>query len=400
MLTLKHPAVVRELAQFPGGLLPVQIQGGQTNVLVVKCPKEMILAAKVHRELRFYLVPLEADGVSTYGLVTAVFDDPDEPLVIRTPLLDDEFGNGIFNLLSTQIFDIHFFDEHDRELLGYRVNNTAAGKFRSSRDKKCLGPCTYIPSTKIDDQMSYFVSNRSSEDDEHALIVKFEEELFPSDFMIWDTRPEDNSYKGLKHPMFSALERENPGVFAELDIVKFLHRVFESDQIFLNPIRPDNGHEFVDVMVVTPNNLLLIQAKDSPNTEDTLRRPIERKISTVVRHLRKATAQLRGSISYVESNDPFIVQCGDTTHAIAAGKLKMTSLVIVKELFPTEYESYSQFAFEVFEDTDVPCFIQDYPQFHALTYHRRTEQSFFRTLDGILRFAIEHDQIPRSRFWL
>ena len=76
--------------------------------------------------------------------------------------------------------------------------------------------------------------------------------------------------------------------------------------------------EFVDIMAVTPNNLLLIQAKDSPNTEETLRRPIERKISTIVRHLKKATSQLRGSISYVESNDPFKIKYGDTTHAISA----------------------------------------------------------------------------------
>lgn len=400
MLTIKHPAVVRELVQFPGGLLPVQIQGGQTNVLVLKCQKEMILAAKVHRELKFYLVPLDADGVSTYGLVTAIFDDPDEPLVIRTPLLDDEFGNRIFDLLCTQSFDIHFFDEHNREFLGYRVNNSTACKFRSSRENKCLGPRTYMPSTKIDDQMFDFVSNRSPEDDDNALIVKLVEELFPSDFLIWDSRPEDNAYMGRKHPMFTALERENPGEFAELDIVKFLHRVFKSDQIFLNPLRSDNGKEFVDIMVVTPSNLLLIQAKDSPNTEETLRRPIERKMSTIDRHLSKATSQLRGSISYVESNDPFKIKCGNTTHAISAGKLQMTSFVLVKELFPTEYESYSQFAFKVLEDTGVPCFIQDYPQFHDLTYHRRTEQSFFRTLDYILRFAIEHDQFPRSRFWL
>ena len=335
MLTLKHPAVVRELAQFPGGLMPAQLIGLQSNVLIVKCSKEMILAAKVHRELKFYLVPLDADGVSTYGLVTAIFDDPDEPLVIRTPLLDDEFGNGIFDLLCTQTFDVHFFDEHDRELLGYRANNTAAGKFSSSRDKKSLGPSTYIPSSKIDDQMSDFVSNRSPEDDDNALIVKFVEELFPSDFLIWDTWPEDNAYKSRKHSMFTALERENPGEFAEMDIVKFLHRVFKCEQIFLNPLRSDNDKEFVDIMVVTSNNLLLIQAKDSPNTEEILRRPIERKISTIVRHLKKATSQLRGSISYVESNDPFRIQCGDNTHTISASKLQLTSFVLVKELFPT-----------------------------------------------------------------
>ena len=401
MITLKNPALVHQLSHYPVGLFPAQVLGGQRNVLVVKCSKEMILAAKVLRELRFYLFPLARDGVQTYGLVTAFFDDPDEPLVIRTPLLEDELGTGILDLLCSPTFDIHFFDEHDREFLGYRVNNTTSGKLTPMRDKIRLAASTYsLPWREFDDQLSTSFSNRTSEDDDKALVVEFVDELFPSDFMIMDTRPAENSYQGSKHTVFTSLERENPGVFAELDIVKFLHRVFPAEQIFLNPLRPDNGKEFVDVMVVTPDNLLLIQAKDSPNTKETLRRPIKRKISTVVRHLRKATAQLRGSISYVESNDPFTVQCGDGTHAITAGNLNVTSLVIVKEMYPTEYKSYTRLAFEVFGETGVPCFIQDYSHFHHLTYHRRTEQSFFATLDEILRFAIDHNEFPQSRFWL
>ena len=400
MITLKSPALVRELTQYPGGLFPGQLLGGAPNVLVVKCPKEMIMAARVLRELRFYLVPLDADGVSTHGLVTAFFDDPDEPLVIRTPLLDDEMGSGIFDLLCSETFDIHFFDEQDRELLGYRVQNTTAGSFRSMRDTIWLASSTYIPSTKIDDQMSVFISNRSQGDDEQSLIVYLVEELFPSDFMTWDIRSEVNSYQGRKHPMVTTLEREDPGVFSELDIVNMLLRTFPSEEVFLNPLRADNGKEFVDVMVVTQNNLLLIQAKDSPNTEESLNRPIDRKISTVFRHLRKATAQLRGSISCVQSSDPLVIRCGDVTHRIASGKLEITSLVIARELFPTEYESYSRLAFRVFDDTGVPCFIQDYPQFHCLTHHRRTEQSFFHTLDEILMFAFANDEFPRSRFWL
>ena len=399
MISLKDPALVRELTQYPGGLFPAQTLGGQPDVLVVKCTKEMILAAKMLRELKFYLIPLDADGVNTHGIVTAFFDDFDEPLGIRTPLLNDEMGNGIIDLLCTPTFDIHFFDELDRELLGYRVNNRTAGKISSNRDKIQLASPTYMPSSKIDDQMSNKFSNRNSEDDENALVIELVEELFPSDFIIWDARPEANSYQGRKHDMFTALERANAGLFSELDIVKFLHRVFSSEQIFLNPHRTDDGKEFVDVMVVTANNLLLIQAKDSPNTEETLSRPIDRKISTVFRHLKKATAQLRGSISYVDSNEPFTVQCGDAIHSIAAENLNVISLVIVRELFPAEYKSYSQPAFEVFHDTGVPCLIQDYPQFHQLTYHRRTEKSFFGTLGQIMRFALVHDEYPRSRFW-
>ena len=400
MITLKYPALVRELTQYPGGLFPAQTLGGPRNILVVKCLKEMILAAKMLREFKFYLVPLDADGVSTYGLVTAFFDDFSEPLVIRTPLLDDELGNGIIDLLCSRSFDIHFFDEHDREFLGYRVNNGSADTFSPSRGKIRLASSRYVPSPKIDDQMAILFSNRNSEDDDNALVVELGEELFPSDIIIWDARPEANSYQGRKHDMFTALERENPGLFSELDIVKFLSRVFESEQIFLNPLRADNGKEFVDVMVVTPNHLLLIQAKDSPNTEETLRRPIERKIATVIKHLKKATAQLRGSIAYVDSNDPFIVQCGNTRHSIAAADLEVVSVALVKELFDTEYKSYSQIAFEVLDGTGVSCIIQDYSQFHYLTYHRRTEESFFDTLDAVMIFAIRHNEFPRSRFWL
>ena len=400
LITLKNPALVRDLAQYPGGLFPAQRLDGQPSVLMVKCPKEMILAAKMLRELKFYLVPLDADGVNTYGLVTAFFDEFDEPLVIRTPLLDDEMGNAIIGLLCSRTFDIHFFDEHDRELLAYRVNNRTADSLSSSRDKFRLAPSTYIPSPRIDDQLSKRFFSRSPEDDDNALVVEFAEELFPSDFVIWDARPEDNSYQGRKHDMFTALERKNAGLFSELDIVKFLHRVFSSEQIFLNPLRADDGEEFVDVMATTPTRLLLIQAKDSPNTEEILRRPIERKISTVLRHLRKATSQLRGSISYVDSNDPFVVTCGDARHAIAAGNLEVIALVIVKELFPTEYTSYSQLAFEVFDDTGVPCLIQDYSQFHHLTHHRRTERGFFDTLDEMMALALYHDEFPQYRFWL
>ena len=400
MITVKNPALVRELTQYVGGLFPAQCLGGQPGVLIVKCPKEMILTAKMLRQIKFYLVPLDADGVSTYGLVTAFFDDFDEPLVLRTPLLDDGMGNAILNLLSSPAFDMHFFDEHNRELLGYRVNNRTAQSFASSRNRIHLASSTYIPSRKLDDQMSKRFSTRSSEDDDDALVAELSEELFPSDLVIFDTRPESNSYQGRRHPMFTALERENAGLFSELDIVKFLGRVFHSEQIFLNPLRADNGREFADVVVVTANNLLLIQAKDSPNTEEILRRSIERKMSTVLRHLREATTQLSGSISYVESNDPFVIECGSDSHAIGAGNFDVRSLVLAKELFPTEYESYSRLAFQLFNDTGFPCLIQDYSQFHYLTHHRRDENSFFDTFDEIMAFALHHNEFPRSRFWL
>ena len=400
MITLTHPALVRELARYRGGLFPAHLFGGAVGVLVVKCSKEMILAAKMRRELKFYVVPLDADGLSTHGLITAFFDDLDEPLVIRTPLLDDEMAKGLMDLLCSQAFDIHFLDEHDRELLGYRANNRTVARFASMRDTIRLASPTYIPTPKIDDQMMSIFSRRSPDDDTNAMVVELAEELFPSNFIILDARPEHNAHMGAMGSTFTVLERENPGPSSESDIVKCLRRVFPSDPVFLNPLRADNGKEFVDIMVATSINLLLIQAKDSPNTKEALRRPIERKITTVRRHLKKATSQICGSIHHLRSNDPLAVQCGGSRHTITPGDLNVFALVIVKELFSTEYKHYSQLAFGVLENTGVPCIIQDYSEFHNLTYHRRSEESFIETLERIMTFALHHGEFPRSRFWL
>ncbi len=400
MLTLTHPAIVGHVASLPCGLHPVPYPNDEGTILLIKCPKEMILAAKVCHELRIYLRTLDADNVITHGLVTAFFDDPDEPLTIRSPLVDDEMAEGLFALLSSKNFKIYFFDEHNRELLGYRVRNLGVDKFISILKEIRLARPTYVPSSKIDDQLMNWFSTRNSEDDAKALVIEFMEPLFPADLCILDGRPADNSHHGGNAPMVTMLERKDPGIFFELDIVKCLHRVFASEQIFLNPFRTDNGKEFVDVMVVTSGNILLIQAKDSPNTEDTLRRPIDRKIDTVYRHLKKATRQMTGAISRTRTGKFLDVVCGGTRHKIMLDSRKITALIVVRELFTTEYRTYSRFAFELSEDTGVHTFIQDYWEFGELTYYRRTEKSFFATLDHIRAFALMQGEFPRSRFWI
>ena len=399
MLTLSKPEILRELVTLPCGLLPVENPTGKGYILLIKCPTEMILAAKKSCELRIYLVPLDADGVKTHGLVTTFSDDPDEPLAIRSPLVDDWMAEGIFALLSSHELNIHFFDEHNRELLGYRARNLSVDKFQSMFNTLCLAPSSYIPSTKIDDQISNWFSNRTLEDDNNALVIEFQKTLFPDDIVIWDTRLKNNSYHGRMTDMFTSLEQKNAGFFSELKIVKCLQRVFENNQIYLNPVRTDNGKEFVDVMVATSSNLLLIQAKDSPNTEDILGRPIERKISTVARHLRKATGQIRGSISYAMTSDCMSVDCASVRHTFNINSLDITALIIVRELFTTEYEHYSRLAFDNFENTGVPCFIQDYSEFHDYTFHLSTEKCYFDTLERVFRFAKLHDQFPKARFW-
>ena len=184
--------------------------------------------------------------MDTRGLVTAFFDDEDEPLTIRTPLFDEEFTRDVFRVLSSDSFDIHFFDEHNRELLGLRAENPGATRFRSLANTVRFVSPTLELARQFHDDMTICFGTRSAADDNAALTINLPETLFPHNL---------------------DLGNQNPGDFNEPDIAMGLHRPFSGDQVYLNPVRADNGREFVDVLVATEKTVLLIQTKDSPNTE-------------------------------------------------------------------------------------------------------------------------------------
>ena len=125
-LSVTNPEIMDTLVDIPGGLWPIRRGGDSRMILVVKAPREMAQTAKLRGGFRFYLVPVYAGDVATYGLLTAFFDDNDEPLVIRTPLFNEEITRDFLSLLSSDSFYVHFFDERNRELLGFRAENSNA----------------------------------------------------------------------------------------------------------------------------------------------------------------------------------------------------------------------------------------------------------------------------------
>ena len=179
-----------------------------------------------------------------------------------------------------------------------------------------------------------------------------------------------------------------------------LHRAFSGDQVYRNPIRANDGREFVDVLAATEETVLLIQSKDSPVTEATLGRTIDRKKATTDAHVRKAAAQLKGSINHLRSGSSIeIVTDGQRWDVSMSGR-EVFGLVIVKELFDHERSACSRLVLSVFEETDVPCLLLDYVEFQELTFFRPTEESLVGALKEIFSAAREHGLFPRSRFGL
>lgn len=377
-LTVTNPGVLDWLVDMPAGLLPFRRVRDSRLILVVKASREVAQTARLRGGFRFYLAPVHVGGLATYGLMTAFFDDHDEPLVIRTPLVNDEIPRNLVGLLSSDSFYVHFFDEHNRELLGVRVENPDARRFRVLSDAiRFLSPTLDQARQALDGMQSWFGA-RSPSDDAAAFTVRLRERLFPDSL-------EENV--------------ENPGDLNEPDIAIALHRPFRGDQVFANPIRADNGREFVDVLVATIKTLLLIQAKDSP-PESGLTRTIDRKKATAAKHVRNASVQLKGAINHLRSGQSIEIITEGKRRRVSMSGRNVFGLVIVKELFDPERPDCSLPVLALFDETGTPCLLLDHTEFQQLTFFRTAEDSFVGALEEIFSAARAEDAFPRSRFGL
>ncbi|MFK3941913.1 hypothetical protein ACI2KC_09530 [Pseudomonas monteilii] len=397
MLTIQHPHLMQHVKDLHHGICTIANDKDGTFLLIIKVPKEAVLAAKAKQRIGFYLAPCRMNGETYHGLVTTYEDDELNPLMVVTPLLDDEMGHSIFNLLSSESFDVHFFDDNNRELLGYRSQNTKFSEFDKSHYK--LAPSSLEAAYEIRDLTQYWFMHRSLQDDKDSIKVNFLEPLMVDDLFIIDAIPMANLFRKGPSVSHSTLVRKEPGSFQEMDIVRLLQKVFHEDSIFLNPLRADDNEEFVDVLVASDDYLLLIQAKDSPNTEKSLDRTLTRKISTVSKALDKAIDQTRGAIKYLRRSDNLQFHFGEDIFEIEPHDKVIRNLIIVQETFVNEWESYSDRVIGLDKEMDSPCYVMGYPELVTWTAKLSTPEKFFDAFDSIVTEGRETGIFPSIKFY-
>lgn len=373
MLTVLNPAILRSVLEYPGGLLPARQKETGKLLLIVKVQKEYILAARMKSGFSFYLAPLPSTSGLTVALATAFFDDGDEPLVIKTPLFDEPLGKDLLELLTYDEFEVYFFDEHGREWMSHRTSVHDKGSLIATGEEFSL--LTYHPQTvnSIYENLETWFGYRTAEDDANAIKAVFEEELSPPDIFILDARHDDHDYYGSGGFSHSSLERENPGYSQERDIVAGLKRAFRGEQLALNPMRRDNRKEFVDVLAINHTHLLLVQAKDSPNTEVSLSRTIDRKRRTSHSQIEKGVKQARGAAAYARGHQNLELSIDKDQFDIDVDGKKVVSLVVVQEMFTDEGDTFVARYREMEGSGDVFVML-DYAAFNAFCHEFPDEQ--------------------------
>ena len=187
MISLLYPNIVPIIREMPGGILPLN---EDYLALIVKVPKEYILAAKLNGSLKIYLVPILIGNQETACLVTAFFDDEDEPLVVKTPLFLGDFAKDLFKLLSNDRINVHFFDELSREQLVYRANVIITEETKNKIDEMLLIDFSLPKARLMMDKIDFLFGSRTSKDDEHAINIVLNESVHGEGIFILDINSE------------------------------------------------------------------------------------------------------------------------------------------------------------------------------------------------------------------
>lgn len=401
MLTPRlHPDVQQHLLEFPGGLMALYSPSENRRVLAIKGTKEMLLAARLRKELKVYVVTFASRGEVTAGLVTAFFDDEDEPLFIGSPLIADGTCEDLRATFLQPEIDLHFFDEHGRELLGYQASVTMPLATRRLLETVQLFPATTGLIRSMWDGLPKFMGERTSEDDEAAITVSLGQPSYSEDLFVMEVRPDRNGFHGSPSVRHTCLVRPEPGQLQEWDIIDLLQRIFKPNSIFHGPLKATDGEEIADVVVVTDTHILAVQAKDSPNTGSIANNKLSRKRATASKNLAKGLAQVRGAVRYIRSAPQLTMKCGNKEVVVRTEGRALTTLVVCKELFADQYAEYSNMIASVWSDTGVPCVALDYMELAQFTSRVDVEDVFFEVLCGIHTAGQERGQYPRLRVGL
>lgn len=398
MLTVLYPEVLPLVRDVTAGLIALSIPGNSRPVLVVKASKEAMLAAKLNLGFKVYVVPVTLRAGQTAGIISAFFDDADEPLTLSTPMYEDQSSRELRRALLSGALDVYFFDEHGREMMGYAAEVLIAPPTRALLSDTELLAFSNEELGSYLDQMAACFGVRTSADDFAAMSIALGELLVPDDLFHIDARPESNAYHGWRGVDHSRLVRENPGPFQERDIVLMLGKVFPRGTIYLGPLRVNDHKEIADIIVITQSYALFIQAKDSPNTEHVLHNTIARKKATALKSLKKAEAQISGAIRYANASNPMQMLVGLGSVEVSLSSLRQRALIVVKELFNDEYPAYSELLLANSKRTAVPCIALDYSELNQYTSNLADEKSFFEAYERVYEHGKGTGMFPRLRF--
>lgn len=399
MLTALYPVIYRAILSYPIGVMAVADPEGGSPYLVVKAMKEFILAAKVAGYIKVYVCPASMGDQDTQALIFAFFDDEDEPLIIRTPLVDDNESRALKDALLSTRLKVHFFDEHGRELLIYEAELDIPDVTKHRLESMSWLKGSFLEAQEMLHIVGLWFGLRIPQDDQEAITIRLAHKPYGDTIAINDMRFPLHQHHGAKGYSISMLERKEPGNFQEEDIIKCLVMCFPQEQIYHSPKRTTDKEEICDILVVNDDRVLIIQAKDSPNIDRIAQQKLSRKRTTSQTAFKKALGQVRGAHSYIrDCKGSLRYILNGEEHCIDISDKSLFSIIIIKEVFERDGGEYAQALNAIMTERKMLCFVIPYGLFFELCYRVHDAEKFFQFSEEVVDYIRSNQDLPVINF--
>ncbi|WP_163007846.1 hypothetical protein [Pseudomonas viridiflava] len=396
MLTLNNPGLISSLTGHPIGLKALKTNDGKL-ILIAKLNKEALLAMKLRSGFKISFVEYVSDGSRAHTLLTLIYDTPNEPLSLNNTFYDVPESRELLELFSQEVFKVYGFDEHNREFFGYNARFGDIEKFRGIKETLKLAKYRSNIEQGFQNKINYYYQFAVQKKQDLTFSIDFTSAVYSEATHFFDmTRFIATPSNELK-PIHYTLERKEAGEQQEQDILLLLEQIFTDGDAYLNPIRFENSEEFVDILIITETHALLVQAKDSPNTDLSLSTPVSRKKKTTIKHLKKAAKQLKGAINHAKKNNILKFKLDEKTIEVDLKGRELIGLAVVKEIFEEDLGEYTKILMEPFHATGAPCLALDYMELYEYSQHL-TPHTFFDLCFKLHSEGVKTGVIPRVKF--
>jgi len=398
LLCFLHPDIWEEAIRYPAGLSVLILPGDIYPTLLVKLQHQYLLTARIQKGFKIYVAPIQLPNLSTISLVSAFMDDEDSPLVVRTSVGPDRHSQDLLNALRLGKVYVRMIDEHNREILGYRATVDIPLKTRIMMDVSKFYETNHDLEHAMSESAMTWFSTRTSKDDAEAIAVKLDTPIYDEDRKFTDERPDLFKFHGFNGFTEVSLVKLEPGQFQEMDILLLLQRIFSADQIYYSPRRINDGEEICDILVITEQFCLVVQAKDSPNTEEMLLSTLERKRRKAKKQLKEGCKQVAGAIGYFCRVQPLSFVTNRISSEIDLGHREIFSLVVIRERFDDDFYDYSSSLMSLHRKIDFPVLGVGYDELIQICTYCQGPEGFREAYMQLFNEALRTGIFKRMRF--
>lgn len=398
LLCFMYPDIWEEAIRYPAGLSVLTLPGDTRPTLLIKLQHQYLLTARIQKGFKIYVAPIRLPDLSTISLVSAFMDDEDSPLVVRTSVGPDRHSQDLLKALRLGEVYVRMIDEHNREILGYKATVDIPLETRVLMDVSKFYETNHDLEHAMSEFASVWFSTRSPKDDVQAISVKLDTPIYDEDRKFKDERPDLFKFHGFNGFTEVSLVKLEPGQFQEMDILLLLQRIFRADQIYHSPRRINDGEEICDILVITDQFCLVVQAKDSPNTEDTLLSTLERKRLKAKKQLNEGCKQVAGAIGYFRRVQPLSFTINCSSSEIDLGKREIFSLVVIRERFDDDFYNYSSSLMSLHEKIDLPVLGVGYDELIQICTYCQGSEGFRGAYMELFNEALRTGIFKRMRF--